>query len=343
MNTLNMGNVDLIAEIGGNHEGDFDYAKRLNNLAIKSEADVIKYQLYTGGTIANRRIDPERYEHFRKFELTKEQHMELAVECLDAGKEYLASVWDLEFLNYMDPVLKRYKIGSGDLTNKLLLNEFCRRKKPIILSTGLATFLEVENAIEFIRSCDPFYLTKGSIFVMQCTSMYPINDSDANLAVLNSISTIPNIIPGYSDHTTGLDALVYSVALGAKILEFHFTDDRDGKTFRDHAVSLTTSEVTELKNRLNKLDEYHGAGIKVPLQIELENNHLKTFRRAIYFNRDMKAGEEVRYTDLVALRPNEGISAWDIELVVGKKCKVEIPALASLSHDMFGGRDEDNS
>lgn len=336
MQTKNLGKIDLIAEIGGNHEGNFDYAQRLNALAIGSAANVVKYQLYTGGTIANRLIDPGRFEHFKKFELKKEQHEILAKQCISAGKEYLASVWDIDFLNFIDPYLKRYKVGSGDLTNKLLIEEFCKRGKPIILSTGLAHFDEVESCVKFIRSQSEFYSASGSISIMQCTSMYPINESDANLSVIPTYMNLQNITPGYSDHTKGIDALVYSVALGARILEFHFTDDRSGKTFRDHSVSLTQKEVHDLKLKLEGLDTLYGNSFKLPLKIEMESDHIKTFRRGIYFNRDVKAGEVVNNLDLVALRPNQGISAWDADKIIGKKCLIDIEKLRPLDTKMFG-------
>ena len=147
---------------------------------------------------------------------------------------------------------------------------------------------------------------------------------------------LQNITPGYSDHTKGIDALVYSVALGARILEFHFTDDRSGKTFRDHSVSLTQKEVHDLKLKLEGLDTLYGNSFKLPLKIEMESDHIKTFRRGIYFNRDVKAGEVVNNLDLVALRPNQGISAWDADKIIGKKCLIDIEKLRPLDTKMFG-------
>jgi N,N'-diacetyllegionaminate synthase len=335
MQTENLGDVELIAEIGGNHEGNFEYACQLNDLAIKSQADIVKYQLYTGGTIANSIVDNDRFNHFRKFELTKEQHSKLASDCVNAGKEYLASVWDIDFLNHMDPFLKRYKVGSGDLTNKLLIREFCRRKKPIILSTGLASFEEVKNCLKFIRSLDDFYKRQGSIYLMQCTSMYPIADNDSNLSVIPSYANFENIIPGYSDHTTGIDALFFSVTLGARILEFHFTDNRAGKTFRDHSVSLTNNEISELADKIKQFDIFYGNSSKKPLEIEISTDHTRTFRRGVYLNRDVKMGTVITETDLVALRPNVGISAWEVDQVIGRKCLVDISKLQPLNWNMF--------
>lgn len=327
--------INLIAEIGGNHEGNFNYAMALTDLAISSSADCIKFQLYTGASIVNKSVDYARYEHFLKFELTPEQHIEIAKRCIDGGKEYLASVWDISMLNWIDPYLSRYKVGSGDITNKFLLKEFAKRGKPIILSTGLSHLNEVYDAITFIRSVNPIYNQNGYLIVMQCTSMYPIPDEDANLSVLGSFSKFENIILGYSDHTENSEALYLAVAMGAKVLEFHFTDAREEKIFRDHKVSLTRSEVNSLRQRIDKAMVLMGNSEKVPLKIEIDNGHVSSFRRALYLNRDISKGDVVTEDICVALRPNVGISAWDIDKLVGLRAKKGIAKLEPLSFSMF--------
>jgi len=328
-------NINLIAEIGGNHEGNFEYALELTELAVLSAADCIKFQLYTGETIVNKLVDPDRHKHFLKFELTKEQHIDLAKLCINKGKEYLASVWNTSMLSWIDPFLSRYKVGSGDLTNKILLKEFAKRGKPIILSTGLSCLAEVLDAIKFIREINPIYSQDGYLTVMQCTSMYPIGDEDANLSVLSSFAKIDNVTLGYSDHTKDSEALYLAAAKGAKVLEFHFTDTRDGKTFRDHQVSLTRSEVDALRQRINRAELLMGNLEKVPLKIEEDNGHVNSFRRALYLNRDISAGNIITEEFCVALRPNVGISAWDIDKVVGLRAKRSIAKLEPLSFSMF--------
>ena len=120
------------------------------------------------------------------------------------------------------------------------------------------------------------------IILMQCTSMYPIKDSDANLSVISEFGKLENIIPGYSDHTIGKNALINSISWGAKVIEFHFTDNKKNKSFRDHQVSLELNEVIELKKKCLQAQEMIGIPNKIPLEIELSNNHVKTFRRGIY-------------------------------------------------------------
>ena len=137
----------LIAEIGGNHEGDFSYAKKLVKLALDTEVDVIKLQIYYPDTLVNKIIDPDRYNHFKKFTLTKNQHIELAEMCISNGKKYLASVWDISAFNWINNYSDFYKLGSGDLTALPLIDEIINKNKPIILSTGLSDFNEIKKRL----------------------------------------------------------------------------------------------------------------------------------------------------------------------------------------------------
>ena len=188
----------LIAEIGGNHEGNFNYAKKLTRQAIKSGVDVIKYQLYTGDGIVNKKISPERNKHFKKFELTKQQHIQLAKMCINAGVQYNASIWDLEMIEWIDKYIKFYKIGSGDLTAYPIIKEFAKRGKPILLSTGLSDLDEIKSTLNFIRKTNSIYKRKNMIAIMQCTSMYPCNDDDVNLNVIDNLKKSFNLNIGYS-------------------------------------------------------------------------------------------------------------------------------------------------
>lgn len=325
----------LIAEIGGNHEGSFEKAKEQCELAIESGADCIKFQLYSANGLVNPKESPDRHAHFGKFELSKEEHITLAQMCIDAGRDYLASVWELEMLEWIDPYLKHYKIGSGDLTATTLLRAFAKKGKPIILSTGLSNFEEISNAVEVIRSANPAYKEEGMLSLLQCTSMYPIANTDANLEVIKSLNQIPNITVGYSDHTVGLEALVTSVAVGARILEFHFTDKREGQEFRDHKVSLMVDEVLELRKRINSVMELLGSSKKEPMEIELSTDHVTSFRRALYPSKDLLSGTIVTEEDLVSLRPNHGIGAEYLDDLVGKKLTCDVQKNQKLSWDMF--------
>lgn len=309
----------LIAEIGGNHEGDFEYAKRLTQLAIDTDVDFVKFQIYTGDSLVSKLESPTRNKHFKKFELSNEQHIELAQMVVDAGLRYTSSVWDLSAMSWIDSYIPVYKIGSGDVTAYPVLRETAKLGKPLILSTGLSTEAEVMDSIRFIQDVNPIYKDPNMFGVLQCTSMYPIRLSDAHLNVMQSFKEKTGLTVGYSDHTEGSKALEYAVALGAEILEFHFTDSREGKVFRDHKVSLTPEEVKGLIQEIKTIRDIQGDPIKKPTQIELEVEHEVSFRRAVYPSKDIKAGEILSEDNLTVLRPNHGIDARDFDKLLGKK------------------------
>ena len=325
----------LIAEIGGNHQGSYEKAIELCKLAISSGAHCIKFQLYKADSLVNPNLSKDRHSHFKKFELTKDQHISIAKMCIEAGVDYGASVWDLEILKWIDPFLRFYKIGSGDLTATQFLREFTKRSKPIVLSTGLSTFEEVKKIVSYIRSLNPVYKERGMIILMQCTSMYPIMDSDANLSVISEYAKLENIIPGYSDHTIGDNALINSISWGAKVLEFHFTDDKRNKSFRDHQVSLEIDEVIKLKIACIKAQEMIGSPRKEPLEIELSNKHRESFRRGIYPRIKLEKGRTITKEDLICLRPCEGISAIDYDQILGKELLISVDKFQVLGWEMF--------
>lgn len=327
----------LIAEIGGNHEGDFAAAQRLLALALESGADYVKFQLYRGDGLVSAVEAPDRHQHFCRFELTAEQHIELARRCADAGVGYLASVWDLQMLDWIDPYLSIYKVGSGDLTAHPLLREFARRGKPIILSTGLATLPEVQAAVRVLQSTDPQYERPDRLALLQCTASYPNPDRQANLRAMDSLRAATGLTVGYSDHTIGDLALYTAAARGAEVLEFHFTDVNSGRSFRDHAISLTCAQVQTLCQRLVSLNELLGDGIKQPQADEIAAGHLASFRRAVYCRRDLAAGEVIRADDLVVLRPNHGIDARHADALIGARVLRPIRALAAIHPDQVEG------
>ena len=320
----------LISEIGGNHEGKFEYAKALVQQAIECGSDCVKLQIYQGDTLVSSVESEDRNRHFKKFELSKRQHIELAEMCREAGVKYTASVWDLDMLEWIDEYMSFYKIGSGDMTAWPILKSIALRGKPILLSTGLANMDEVAETISFLQSVNPVYLKPQNLCVLQCTSMYPIPDEEANLSVMSSISEIFGVSVGYSDHTVGRDAMLAAVAMGASVLEFHFTDDREGKEFRDHKVSLTPAEVKDLRNRISQINRFKGTGDKIPQPSEVESGHLTSFRRAVYFKRNLAAGHLVNEEDLIYLRPLHGIDARDSSLIIGKRLTRNVSAFSAL-------------
>jgi len=323
-------NPFLISEIGGNHEGSFESAKKMAQLAIDAGSDCVKFQLYTGNGLVSSVESPERNQHFKKFELLRDQHIYLAQMCREAGVSYNASVWDIDMLDWIDEYLDFYKIGSGDLTAWPILEKFAARNKPILLSTGMSSLKEVIDTVHFIQKINSNYEDPKMLCLMQCTSMYPIPFSEANLNVMTTYRNVTGLSVGYSDHTEGVDALKVAAIMGASVLEYHFTDTRDGKVFRDHKVSLTPSELVELKIDLANFSSLRGNGVKMPTKSELKENHRVSFRRAVYLNRNFKKGEIISASDLVYLRPANGTDARDVDQVLGARSLRDIKAYSAI-------------
>ena len=320
----------LIAEVGSNHEGDFQRARALTEQALGVRPDFVKFQIYTGDSLVSPVTDPKRHSHFQKLELTRDQHLELAGLCRDAGVGYMASVWDMSALDWVDPVLEMYKVGSGDLVAAGILRRVAEQGKPIILSTGLGSEADVLAATNTLAGVDARYRNPEWLVLLQCTSAYPIEDRDANLAVMRRLHDLTGLPTGYSDHTEGTAALEVAAALGARVLEFHFTDRRADPSFRDHLVSLLPDEVTRLQRYCDNVIRLLGSGHKRPLEIEQETGQLRSSRRALYPARDLPTDHRLGSEDLVALRPNDGIDAQEIDRIVGRRLARDLSALAPI-------------
>ena len=177
------------------------------DLAIRSGADAVKFQLYRGDTLVSPVTNPDRNAHFNKFELSQDQHIALAKRVRDAGRHYMASVWDEEMLAWIAPFIAIHKVGSGDLTCYPMLRLLARTGKPIVLSTGLSDLEEIRSAIEFIASQYSMYVSEQKIVLLQCTSAYPTPDYSANLRTIMTLAATFGLPVGYSDHTIGTGAL----------------------------------------------------------------------------------------------------------------------------------------
>jgi len=328
-------NVFIIAEIGGNHEGDYNKARELMHLAINAGVDSVKFQVYSGETLVNIKEDPSRVEHFNRFALSDKDYISLATECFSLGVDFNASIWNIRQIKLLDKYMSFYKVGSGDLTAYPLIKEIVKKRKPIVLSTGLSTINEISDTVKYICELDRKYLERNMISILQCTSMYPIPDKDANLKVIRTLQEQFYYSIGYSDHTEGTKAVRLAISLGAKIIEVHFTDTRKGKEFRDHKVSFTSAEIRSLKKDAKKINLLLGDGLKRPMQSEIDSDHKVSFRRALYPLRDIRKGDKVIESDLIALRPMHGIAANNIEKIIGKVAKNDIPALSVLDLSDF--------
>ncbi len=339
MKTQKTHDVYIIAEIGGNHEGDFGLAKELLNQAVDSGVNAVKFQAYTGEGIANKVVDPSRVKHFNKFTLSLENHIELAEMCINSKVDYLASVWNKDMLQGLIPYMKHVKVGSGDLTNYRFFELISAYKKPLIISTGLSSEQEVIDAVKAIdryyRDCE---MGEQKHALLQCTSMYPIEYSDANLNVMHRFKELfPNYQIGYSDHTIGTTAIQVAISMGAKVIEAHFTDKKIKSDFRDHKVSKTIDEFKEIIKFSKQVKQLQGSNKKSLLEIEKAHGHEVSFRRSLYLNKKLPAGAVIGEQDVIALRPAAGIPASEFYSLLGKKLVRTKEALEIIEwHDFEG-------
>lgn len=312
----------LIAEIGGNHQGSEERLWNITELAIKSKPDCIKYQLYTGDSLVNPVYDKKRNLHFKGFELKNSIYKEIAIRLRKEGIDFAASFWSYELFEEFNQYVPFIKVGSGDMTNYSLLKAFSTSNKKLVISTGLSSYHEIEDMVKFIKNTNSYYRLKENICILQCTSMYPIKDSEANVSVMNTFEKL-GVEFGYSDHTIGSEALYIAALRGASILEFHFTDDKNDKTFRDHQVSLDYNDVINLKSRISKANMILGSSLKEPAESEIVSGHINSFRRGIYASRTINLGDEICMDDLVFLRPelSSEHSAKNYQAVIGKKAQ----------------------
>ena len=171
--------------------------------------------------------------------------------------------------------------------------------------------------------------------VLQCTSMYPIPESEVNLNVMDFFRENFNVSVGYSDHTEHLEALYLSVLKGADLIEFHFTDNKLNTSFRDHKVSLDSSDIETLIKKITRSNNILGSNVKIPTKSEIDNGHVISFRRGVFLKRDMKKGSIIKKDDLITLRPNIGIDSRDFFKIINKKLKDDVLKLTELNFNMF--------
>jgi N,N'-diacetyllegionaminate synthase len=326
----------IIAEIGGNHEGNIDYAKKLLIDAAKSGADAVKFQTYFPEKIVSKVEDPNRYEHFSKFSLPIENYFELAKLAKQHGVMFMSSIWDHDSLNELNPLIDIHKVGSGDITNYPLIKSLLLTGKPLIISVAMAKMSEIKEVVEYISSVDPTYLSDNKLAILQCVAMYgDPKDCFANLNVIKSLkSEFQNVTIGYSDHTVGNFAANIAVALGAEIIEIHFTDDKS-RDFRDHHISINAKELADLQENISRTITLLGSSKKYPVNEIETSERIREFRRGCYLKNDLKKGDIISSENLTTLRPCKGIDARDFEKIIGSKLLKDKKAFVSLSWSDF--------
>ena len=319
----------LIAEIGGNHEGNLNYAKKLINLAVKSGVDCIKLQIYSQKSLINKNLDIKRYNHFKKFSLKVNDYLLLAKFIKSKGVDFSASIWDPDLINIFKKYVKFYKVGSGDLTAFDILDVIIKTNKKIILSTGLSSIKQISKTVNFIKKYKN-YDFKKKLILLHCASLYPNHFNNVNLMAVNQLKNTFGVEIGYSDHCLDDSAILYSIINNIRVVEFHFTDDKS-RDFRDHQLSLNYDDVINLKKKINKYNIILGKKNKtVLLDVKKQNHHI-SFRRGLYLKRNIPKGKIIKKKDLVTLRPFKGVCASEFFKLIGKKTKKNLKPFKPLS------------
>lgn len=334
--------VFIIAEAGVNHNGDLDKALELIDAAADAGADYVKFQTFKADKIVNRsaqKADYQKknmqgesdtqYEMLKKLEMGDDWYSVLIDRCNKKGIHFLSTGFDVDSIDFLNKLeIPFYKIPSGELTNKPYLQHIARKGKDIILSTGMANLQEVKDAVEVIEKEG---IKREHITVLHCNTEYPTPMEDVNLLAMNQIARELGVKVGYSDHTLGIEVPIAAVALGACVIEKHFTLDRT-LPGPDHAASLEPDELKAMVTGIRNIEKaIGGSGIKEPSESEKKN--IAIARKSIHLNKELKKGSVIGEEDLIALRPGDGISPMEIEKVVGKILKRDVEVSHKLSFE----------
>ncbi len=318
----------IIAEAGVNHNGDVMRAIEMVEVAADCGADCIKFQAFDPESLVavgtqsaayqNRNTGkPDQLDLLRSLSLSQADFARIAECCHNRGIEFLATPFDLDMLETLVALgMRRVKVASGELINYAALERFAKTGLPIILSTGMATDGEVDAAIAFLRSANATQIT-----VLQCTSIYPAPISQANLRAMVAMGKRNDVPFGYSDHTLGEHAALAATALGASVLEKHFTLNRS-LPGPDHKASLEPIELAQMINHAREISVALGSDRKVPSEEELKTAAL--VRRSWHSTRQLKAGTIIAFDDAVLKRPATGIAAT--QSIIGRQLISDVGA-----------------
>lgn len=311
--------VYMIAEVGSAHEGSYAEAKKIIYQACQSNTDAIKFQIYKSSTLTSEKFTKDRYEHFSKLELSIEQYKSLIKICKNNNKNVGASIWDRDLIKTFSSLVDFYKIGSGDFTNFEIINEILKTSKPLIISTGLSSLKDIREMISFIKKINPEYLTKKKLALLHCNASYPTPLPDCNLGSIEFLKKKLSLTIGYSDHTIGDFAVIGAFLSGARIIEKHFSNDPQKKTFRDNEISFDKHALDSFLNKINQHKKMFSIKKTKTTRSERHQNTLFSARRSVYAKKDIKKGQKISSNDLINLRPKIGVCSSHFFNVIGKK------------------------
>lgn len=307
--------VFLIAEAGLNHDGNIEQAKTLVSEAKSAGADMIKFQVFQADELCSRAS--KSYELFSSLELSEEAWREIAQYAKQNEIEFSASIFGRYSADLLESIgCNCFKIASGDLTYVQLLKHVAKKGKPIILSTGMSYMDEVERAINIIRG-------EGNdrIALLHCVSNYPADINDTNLRAINTMKDATNLPIGFSDHSVGSLIPVVAVAMGAAIIEKHFTLDRN-LPGPDHKLSMPPADFRDMVDKIRIIEAAMGNGLKEPAEKEIPMR--LSSRRSIVAAKDIAEGEVISLNSIKIARPGNGLAPEMLEKVIGRSSKRKI-------------------
>lgn len=333
---MKIGNFDLtqqtlvVAEIGNNHEGDFDVAKQLVASAADCGVNAVKFQTFKSEFYVGK-ADVARFDRLKSFELTFSEFEELSNLAHFYGLLFLSTPFDLVSAVFLSDIVDAYKIASGDNTFYPLIDQVARTGKPIIVSMGISSTKQVQKTIEFVNQVWTNNNVVGQLALLHCVSSYPVPNDQANLRSIQFLSENFENPIGYSDHTLGIEASILAVSLGAQIIEKHFTLDKNFSDFRDHQLSANPSEMKNLVKQIQLTSSMLG---KKEKKVEkCEEDIVDAIRRSTVAGCDMVSGHRIEMSDLTWLRPAGGIPPGEEEILIGKTLKREVAFGEQLSTD----------
>ncbi len=310
----------IIAEIGMNHNGDIELAKEIIKSAAECGCDAAKFQIFTAEKLVTKdaktygndgHLPEYQQEMYKKYELTHGQYLELKKYCNSLGLEFFASVWDEENADMLEKLDGAcFKLGSADITHIPLIKHIAKKNKPIIMSTGMATFEEIEEAVNAIKNEG-----NNQIVLLHCISGYPTKIEDSNLKFIQTLQRKFPFSIGFSDHTPGPFSSVAAVTLGAKVIEKHFTIDKNLEGV-DHHLSMNPSEMKQMCDEIRLMEKALGDGTQHLTEKEKETREMA--RRSIIANVDINKDSIITEEMLVIKRPGTGLKPNKLNQVIGK-------------------------
>jgi len=332
--------VFVIAEAGVNHNGDLKMARALIDVAVDAGADAVKFQTFNADLLATSDApkaeyqlqttgdDESQLEMLRRLELSPDAHRELQSYCHERAIIFLSTPFDESAVDLLYELgVPAFKISSGDLTNSPLLEHVAQKGKPVILSTGMSELSEVIEAVSVLNAagCD-------NPILLHCVSNYPANPADVNLRAMQTMRAAFDVPVGYSDHTTGIDVSLAAVALGAWVIEKHFTLDRT-LPGPDHRASLEPAELRELVQSIRRVETALGHGRKTPAPSEIETATVA--RRSLVAARNIPAGATLEREMIALRRPGTGLSPSMLETLIGQRARRDIATGTLIDLEMF--------